>query len=352
MLNSKNDFAKYPFSIEARKFIEELHINVEELTGEEYSPILERAEQRVEEALLYGTVSHQWTNSDVEILSFPVSIMLVMTIGKAFLNRRCALGEARRAYNLLRSERKEKIFDVACGTFDWDLRSTLDSLNRQTFDFTLDFNNFLRNSIAFQDGKWKLVNRIMVNGNIYMTREESARLLQEETQRQLLERLTQPMHTELPRLLEQRTDRLRGLLDRREQVIDSYKMPTETRMDAFPSCIRVLYGNASSGKHISHIGRFALTSFLLNAGLSTDKVIGLFSESSDFDERMTKYQVEHIAGRRGSGTKYSPPNCSTLKTHGLCYNPDEICKSIRHPLTYYRRKLRMIGKMKQSETKD
>jgi len=349
MLTSKSDLAKYPFSSEAREYIESLHIKVEELEGEEYSLILERAERRVEESLLYGSVNHQWTNSDVEILSFPVSIILVMAVHDNFLNRRYALGEARRAYNLLRSEQKEKIFDVACGTFNWDLRSTLDSLSGQAFDFTLDFKNFLKNSIAFQDRKWKLVNRTIIKGHIYVTREEVARLLQEEVQKQLQERLSQPMRIELPESLEQRTDRLRKLLDKRKKTIKTYEFPTEITIGAFPPCIKNLYENASSGKHLSHIGRFALTSFLLNAGLSVDKIIGLFTESSDFNERMTKYQVEHIAGRRGGGTKYSPPNCSTLKTHDLCRSPNEICKSIRHPLSYYRIKLRMIGKMRKSE---
>jgi len=350
MLTSKNDFAKYPFSSEARKYIESLHIKVGELTGEEYTPILDRAERRPEESLLIGSINHQWTNSDdVEILSFPVSIMLVMAIQDPFLNRRYALGEAKRAYSILGSEPKEKILDVACGTFNWDLRSTLDSLDSLTFDFTLDFKNFLKNSVAFQDRKWKLVNRIVIEGNIYITREEAARLLQEEVQRQLQKRLSQPSHTKLPRSLEQRTDKLKKLLDQRKRTVKLYEFPTEIMMSAFPPCIKTLYDHAVSGRHLSHIGRFALTSFLLRAGLSADKVIGLFAESSDFNEKMTRYQVEHIAGRRGAGTKYSPPNCSTLKTNGLCRNPDKICESIRHPLSYYRNKLRMIGKMRKSE---
>ncbi len=352
MFTSKSDFAKYPFSSEARKYVESLNIKVGELVGEEYSSIMERAERRVEESLLYGSVVHQWTSSDVEILSFPIAIMLVMGIQDTFLNRRYALGEARRAYNILRSEEKEKILEASCGTFDWDLKSTLDSLNGQTFDFTLDFRNFLKNSVTFQDRKWKLVNRIVIEGNIYVTREEVARLLQEEVQRQLEERLSQSSYTKLPRSLDQRTDRLREMLDRRKRTIKSYEYPTEITTGAFPPCIKTLYDNAASGRHLSHTGRFALTSFLLRVGLSADEVIGLFTEASDFNEKMTRYQVEHIAGKRGARTKYSPPNCSTLKTNGLCRNPDKICESIIHPLSYYRNKLRMIGKMRKSEKQE
>ena len=140
-------------------------------------------------------------------------------------------------------------------------------------------------------------------------------------------------------------NRLGELLNRRKRTVKSYEMPREIVIGAFPSCIKVLHDNASAGRHLSHMGRFALASFLLNVGFSAEKIIELFIEASDFDERMTRYQVEHIAGMRGAGTKYSSPNCSTLKTHGLCRNPDEICKSIRHPLSYYRRKLGMARRI-------
>jgi DNA primase large subunit len=71
-----------------------------------------------------------------------------------------------------------------------------------------------------------------------------------------------------------------------------------------------------------------------------EKVIELFRNISDFNERMTRYQVEHIAGERGSRTPYISPKCDTLKTHGVCTNPDELCKRIHHPLTYYRIRLK------------
>jgi DNA primase large subunit len=73
-----------------------------------------------------------------------------------------------------------------------------------------------------------------------------------------------------------------------------------------------------------------------------EKVIELFKNVSDFNERMTRYQVEHIAGEKGSRTHYIPPKCDTLRTHGVCVNPDETCQRTRHPLGYYRRKLRTV----------
>jgi len=64
--------------------------------------------------------------------------------------------------------------------------------------------------------------------------------------------------------------------------------------------------------------------------------------SSDYNERLTRYQVEHIAGKKGSRTKYVTPSCNTLKTHSVCGNMDDICKRIEHPIRYYLTKLKQL----------
>jgi len=67
----------------------------------------------------------------------------------------------------------------------------------------------------------------------------------------------------------------------------------------------------SDGHHLSHIGRFALT-LLVNVGMPTDAVLDLYRNASDF-ERLTRFQVEHMTGERGSRTKYKPLRCETLR---------------------------------------
>ncbi|MEM1570427.1 MAG: hypothetical protein QXG56_06890, partial [Candidatus Bathyarchaeia archaeon] len=62
-----------------------------------------------------------------------------------------------------------------------------------------------------------------------------------------------------------------------------------------------------------------------------------------------RYQVEHIAGLRGSRTKYTPPKCETLKTHGLCVEGGRFCRGVKHPLSYYRRAIRRIGRIGEGE---
>jgi len=118
------------------------------------------------------------------------------------------------------------------------------------------------------------------------------------------------------------------------------EMPKVVVQGAFPPCINALYADAAQSHHLSHIGRFTLTSFLVNIGMTPEGLNDMFKTFSDYNERLTRYQIEHIAGERGSGTRYKPPQCSVLQTHGVCKNRDDLCRRVYHPLKYYEAKAR------------
>src|SRR5437660_12124012 len=90
------------------------------------------------------------------------------------------------------------------------------------------------------------------------------------------------------------------------------------------------------------MGRVRLACCLVKIAAGEEDIDKAFKLASDFSERMTRYQVEHIAGKRGGRTKYTCPMCTTLKTHGVCYKPDDICRTIRNPLSYYKSKARIL----------
>ena len=143
----------------------------------------------------------------------------------------------------------------------------------------------------------------------------------------------------LPESILQRVDNLSLKYTDHMEKARLTMFPKEVINEAFPPCIQMFYNSAKTGTHISHLGRFTLTSFLINVNMKPEEIVNLFRVSADFNERMTKYQVEHIAGERGSRTHYTTPKCDTLKTHGVCTNPDSLCRRIHHPLGYYRRKV-------------
>ncbi len=338
---TKIDLAKYPFTAEAAEYVKGLGIEIDELASDEYSPILERAEKRIEESIVEAKVSGEMQDVEVEIPSFPTAIMLVSQLRDERVARRYALAESKRANEILRNEVPEKILDIASNTFRWKIKPVSLTVGGDYYDYAIHFKDYLRNAVNIRESKWKLTNRILEKGYTYVTRDEASRLLEEEVQRKVLEKTLQTK-VELPSQLEQRVGRIRQLAAAKMGFREAEELPKIVSAEAMPPCIKNLYDALFAGTHISHVGRFTLTSFLINIGATEQDLINLFKEITDFDEGKTRYQIEHIAGRRGTRTKYVPPKCDTLRTHGICVKPDELCKSVRHPLTYYRRKLRTI----------
>src|SRR6266576_209429 len=220
---TRADLAKYPFLSEASDYVRELGLSIEELSAPEFRPVLDRAERRLEEALSKGRVSGDITNESAEILSFPVSNLILSLVGEERARRRFALAESKRAYELLRQEDPDKLEYIASTTFMWKVKRLDVKLGKRIYDFA-----------------------------------------------------------------------------------------------------------------------FTLASFLLNGETGEEDGVKLFRAATDFSERMTRYQVEHNGGKRGGRTKYTCPMCTTLKTHGVCYKPDEICETIRNPLSYYKSKSRTL----------
>jgi len=302
--------------------------------------VLNRAESRIEEAILSRTISQKSPNDDIEISSFPIAVMMVAATADSLVKSRYALAEAKRVSELLKDEGKEKVMEIA-NNFNWKLRMVDGDINAPPYDFALHFKDFLKNATSFHDKKWKMVNRLLLNGEVYLTKSEASRLLEEEVRRYIEGKLDTKVGS-LPESIMNCVNRLKQLAVEKRGEIRLEEIPKSVIMVAFPPCIKGVYDTIASGRPVSHIGRFALTSFLINIGMTVEDVVNFFRSVSDFDERMTRYQVEHIAGGRGSRTRYIPPRCDTLRTHGICHTTDEICKKIRHPLAYYRRRLKTI----------
>lgn len=276
----------------------------------------------------------------MEIPSFPIATMMVAATEDSRIKRTYALAEAKRASSLLKGEGKQTIMKIA-NYFTLKLRPIQPRPNLSNYNFALDFTDYIRNAAIIQDKKWKLTNRLLSKGEVFLTTVEISRLLEEEIRRYIEQKLQVKVKS-LPPSIMNRVNRLKQLFYEKRGKTSWEEIPSEVIIAAYPPCIRRLHETTSSGRHVSHIGRFSLTTFLLNIGMTTENVIDLFRSFADFKERMTRYQVEHLAGLRGSRTKYIPPTCDTLRTHGVCLGMDEICRGIRHPLVYYRRKLRVL----------
>ena len=62
-----------------------------------------------------------------------------------------------------------------------------------------------------------------------------------------------------------------------------------------------------------------LATYMLAIGKPVDEIVLMFENAPDFNEKITRYQVEHLAGMKGSHTKYSVPSCDKLRNENLCF---------------------------------
>jgi DNA primase large subunit len=337
---TKSDLAKYPFLKETARYLSPLDLQMEDLTSPDMHKILDRAMERVTSAItdltvrpLNGEQGTYFKDLQKEMLSFPVAIMLVSATDNSFIKKRYALAEAKQATSTLCLETKELVLNIALD-FDWKIAL---SPSGSVFDFVLYFSDFLQNASRINAAAWKLVNSTLSEGNVYLNKRDVTRLLQEAVKRRIKKRFSNISIDKYPFEISELAEKLNALAAEHAEPVET-GFPEVVVQDAFPPCINALYDAVSKNHHLSHMGRFALTSFLVNIGMSAESVTELFKSFSDYNERLTRYQVEHIAGERGSGTKYSCPQCSILQTHNVCKNRDALCKHSYHPLKYYKNK--------------
>jgi len=327
------DYAKYPFLKQASNQIQTLDLTIQNIVEDRF--VLERAEKRVEAAILELSTGEMARDKRSEISSFAASLVLVIATKKPWVKKRYALAVAKTAYRHLISETPNKLLVVA-RDFDWDISDGKEAYK----DYKLHFTHYLKNASHMHKAEWKLINQIIDKGYVFLNRDKVARLLQEEIRARIEKRLDIPELKNLPEDINLIANKLNILA---QEIIgqETEEMPKEVTQSAFPPCIVNLIQEAQQAHHLSHIGRFTLTSFLLNIGMTPEAVNEFYKTFSDYNERLTRYQIEHIAGERGSATKYTAPQCSVLQTHGVCKNRDDLCRRINHPLKYYLLKQKM-----------
>ena len=334
---TKNDLAKYPFLKETAEYIKPLDLQIDDLVSMG-TELVKRAEERVNQALIDRRITRNSKRIDIEIPSFPLALLIVIATENSFIKKRYALAEAKQSSIDLVLEQKEKILKIA-RDFDWKINLAKESAD-SPLDFSISFTDYLRNSAHLHDKKWKLTNSILSHGCVYLNKKDVVRLLEEEIRRRVEKRL----NVKLPKVPEELgliAERVKKLGSEVIGAMETDEIPKIVVQSAYPPCIMNLMETAKSNHHLSHIERFTLTSFLVNIGMTSENVNELFKTFSDYNEKLTRYQIEHIAGERGSATRYTPPQCSLLQTHGVCKNRDDLCRRIYHPLAYYKRKQKL-----------
>ena len=367
----KETLSLFPFTREASLNVQSLGVSLDALVEDDaFERARIRGKERVIEAIERGEVSKPLIFSDlhaeIELLSYPFARILVSCIGDSALIERFALAEAKGSYERLKrlSSSKDDFALALAEDFSLNVSPAEESASatRRTGalagQFKMHFTDFLRLSAGLSGLRWKLVNRDLRDGFVLLNRSEFLRLLQSAFYMKVRGRLPLEVPAGIRHAVMKYTEEIKRVWERvkseaseRSALLlgeDTAKGVGDVEISCFPPCISRILSGLLAGENISHAGRFALTAFLLNIGMKPEEVMQLYKNAPDFDASRTKYQVEHIAGSKG--TKYISPSCDTLRTYGLCVKEeDEICKEVSHPLKYYARKLHLKKRVRAKE---
>jgi len=327
-------FAKYPWTTDAKVFLEKLGLTLEEISKkEEYLDIIETAYSKLKEIIIHRKDILITEDSFTELLSFAIMQVLIIASKNRKLAYIYAIAQQKRAYKYLLNENARFLVELAKKEFSWDIVQINRNIGGIIYEFKLHFSNYLGVASSLRDKHWALINRIVSNGYVFMQKKDVARLLSEEVKKRIYRKITQYTSIHLPPILEKYLKKLNQVVA--EHLKNDLELPSDKiLLDAFPPCIKNILLKVQNGENVSHLARFTLTAFLIGVGMSVDEILNIFKNTPDFDEEIARYQIEHIAGLRGSGIKYSPPSCKTLKTFDLCLEKPE-CKNQVHPLSYY-----------------
>jgi DNA primase large subunit len=320
----------YPFTEVAAEQVRKAGYSLESLLGKtSFKTVRGRAAERVAEAIS-GTISESSANTEAELLaellSYPLARVMVSCLGDNILLRRYALAEAKLASRRMQNEKEELTM----------LADDLGLHPQGPGPYKIHFAEYIRAAHGMHSPKWKLTNRDLFQGYLTITEEELKRIMEEAVRERVLKGLPLPVDEKICASLEEYLGPLKEQLEiiRARDKVDLGKVEE----GAFPPCIKRMLSEVAKGTNLAHSARFALVSFLLQINMTPEEIVSLFNTSPDFDEERTRYQVEHIAG--ASGTRYKPPACATMTTYGNCPGEDELCRRIRHPLSYYERRMR------------
>lgn len=339
--------ARYPFLTAAREYIRTQGYRVGELLSD---PTFERSRRRAVERAR-GSLARDGipeapigndSEAEIELLSYPLARMILAQLRDAYLTGRYAVAESKLFSRRMVQEEGEGTTWVVAQALEVPLEP-----NPADGAFArVHFLDYLRYAPT-RDPQWKLVNQPLSRGYVALDRDRATRLLEEAVRERLLEDLDtlEPPGREVTRALSRDLNELSTLLAA-HRVRFQQEATGEIRLEAFPPCMQVIWASIQTHQNVPHMGRFAIVAFLHKLGMDSEEILKFFSNVPDFDVNKSRYQIEHITGKIGGGTEYTPPNCASMQTYGICPldQRDEICLyRIKHPLSYYRYKLKRLG---------
>lgn len=370
------NYVYYPFVAHPRDFpnlfIEKPSILVsinDELrkkTLEVFRSIMEKGEVSIE----------VFSDQEESVLVYNAILDIAKCINDKRVANRIALAYSKTASKMLDKDKSEVLVSIASklglkASFNTSGPPRIPSITSDkqnvkisftTCQFSLPVRDYLMvvSQRLLHDQSYSLINHVVAGGSVHLDRNTFKRLLEEHIYHSILLQIDEAEPPNAPDFI--------NLVDSVKPLVSSYykKLIEKTAVhgeinireenmiladksaldELFPPCIKRIIDLVNSGGNPSHFERFNLAAFLGYIGLSVDDILEYFKKTPDFNERIARYQVEHILGIRGSRRKYKPYNCENLKASNLC-PLNEQCPGGKNPVAVYKYNMRTFMKKRR-----
>jgi len=379
-VSTRINYTHYPFSATQRDF-PGLFVEKPSILVSTSSELRARLLNMLKDVLDRGEISMESTLDPEESVLFYYALLDVLkSIGDSRVVSRVALAYSKTASKYL-SEEKGELLVLLANKLGLNARyETSDypriprvlsglgkvSVKMVSYQYSLPINQYLElvSKRLLHDPTYSLVNYFIWSGRVYVDRSTFIRILEERIYNTIINHVAQaepPEAVDYSSLIEE----VRSIVSKYYEKIAAKPRVVEGESkspylpggglvlieDLFPPCMKKVVEALKTGGNPSHVERFNLAAFLGQIGLSADEVLDYFRNTPDFNEKIARYQVEHILGLRGGRKKYMPYGCEKLKSSGICPITEQ-CKGGKNPLAVYKYNLREYFKKRGEEEKE
>ena len=334
-----SDLAKYPFLNEASLYVKETHFDLQEFDRMEMNFILDRSFVKIENFLKNGETNYTLEKFEIEILTFLASLLILKSTSIEILTKKFALLESMRFEKYLIEDLKDSFKDerkrlVLLKIFNevFKINIYLEKIVNEYYKIKVV--DYVKRSVHFHEEEWKLINRSVKDGYVYLNANEIVRLFRNELSLLIVEKVKNMKLATFPNQVVNKSQKLKSYW---ESVNRTYNINYALKKSVTPPCIQHLYDSIENGENLPHSARLLLATFLLFSGKSIEDIIDVFKKLPDFKENVTRYQLEHLSGKKGGSKRYFVPSCEKIKLEELCYQTN-VCKGVINPIQLLKNK--------------
>jgi DNA primase large subunit len=293
-LNNSLIYQRYPFLSGAKEYIKQRGITIDK-------QVLDAGYERI---CAFLQSKHNQFDVLKEIISFAGAKILLTISKNRLLIERVAVAESKRAYIYFNDANEDELKIVEQ---DFGIKTRF-----AEGKWWIDLISFVK--FAPKAQHYRLVYREIKHGWVRirhrdgMAEQERARILAEAVREKVS---SLPNAPKLGKELEQYASEL---VVKAVNLIPKPKIPSFDKKKAgFPPCIKQLIESLRRHENLAHHGRWILAVYLVRTGFDMEDIVALFSNAPDFNEKITRYQIQHIIKRN-----YAMPSCQYIQSLGYC----------------------------------